>query len=145
MLTNHDRVPLQNHRVTFQKITSPKLKMLGPLCYQIDKIYSFVNHNENEKKCVWLNNRHKKSQRNHMNRIFYKNILRSIDLSILASYEMQCHELLCVFGDCYASGTQDAEVTKLKLWLTFFRTVGQTRNETLLGVFSQTVQDSPME
>ena len=40
--------------------------MLGPLCYQIDKIYSFVNHNENKKKCVWLNNRHKKSQRNHM-------------------------------------------------------------------------------
>ena len=26
---------------------SPKLKMLGPLCDQIDKIYSFVNQNEN--------------------------------------------------------------------------------------------------
>ena len=24
-----------------------------------------------------------------------------------------CHELLCIFGDFYASGTQDAELTKL--------------------------------
>ena len=72
--------------------------MLGPLCDQIDKIYSFVNHNENEKKCVWLNNRHKKSQRNHMNRIFYKNILRSIDLSIFASYEMHAMNFVCLWG-----------------------------------------------
>ena len=30
-----------------QKTISPKLKILGPLCDQIDKIYSFVNHTEN--------------------------------------------------------------------------------------------------
>ena len=46
-----------------------------------------------------------------MNRIFCKNIFRSIyiDLCILRD---ACDELFCVFGDFYASGTQDTEVTK---------------------------------
>ena len=94
--------------------------MLGPLCYQIDKIYSFVNHNENEKKCVWLNNRHKKSQINLMNRIIlqkHSQINWSINIYILRN---ACHELLCVFGDCYASGTQDAEVKKITAMVDVF-------------------------
>ena len=33
----------------------------------------------------------------------------SIDLCILRD---ACHELFCVFGDFYASGRQDAEITK---------------------------------
>ena len=37
-----------------------------------------------------------------------------IDLSInLCVPRDTCHELFCVFGDFYASGTHDAEVTKL--------------------------------
>ena len=34
---------------------------------------------------------------------------RSIDLCVLRD---ACHELFCVFGDFYTSGTQDTEVTK---------------------------------
>ena len=34
---------------------------------------------------------------------------RSIDLCIIRN---ACHELFCVFGDFYASGTQDAEVKR---------------------------------
>ena len=34
---------------------------------------------------------------------------RSIDLCVLQD---ACHELFCVFGDFYGSGTQDTEVTK---------------------------------
>ena len=34
---------------------------------------------------------------------------RLIDLCILRD---ACHELFCIFGDFYASGMQDAEVTK---------------------------------
>ena len=34
---------------------------------------------------------------------------QSIDLCVLHG---KCNELFCVFGDFYASGTQDAEVTK---------------------------------
>ena len=34
---------------------------------------------------------------------------RSIDLCVLRD---ACHELFCVLGDFYVSGTQDAEVTK---------------------------------
>ena len=40
---------------------------------------------------------------------------RSIDLCIIRN---GCHELFCVFGDFYASGTQDAEVKRSLLsWL----------------------------
>ena len=31
-----------------------------------------------------------------------------------------CHELLCVFGDCYASGMQDAEVKKITAMVDVF-------------------------
>ena len=48
-------------------------------------------------------------QQQPQNRIFYKNIFRSIDFCVLRDAR---HELFCVFGDFYASGTQDAEVTK---------------------------------
>ena len=34
---------------------------------------------------------------------------QSIDLCILRD---ACHELFCIFGDFYTTGTQDAEVTK---------------------------------
>ena len=112
-LVNKSWVPLQNHWLPFQKITSPTLKMLGPLCDQIVKIYSFVNHTENQKKYAWLNNRHKNSHRNHTNRIClqkHPQIDQLINICILRD---ACHELLCIFGDFYASGTQDAELTKL--------------------------------
>ena len=73
--------------------------MLGPLCEQTDKRYSFVKYNEDY---ALLNNNY----RNHTNKIFYKNIFRSIDQSIdLCVILDACHELLCVFRDFYASGT----------------------------------------
>ena len=100
-------VLVQNHWVPVKKTFSPKLKMLGPPCGQTDKRYSFVKHNKDLKKYASLNNSH----RNHMNRIFYKNIFRLIDRSIFASYGTCA---MNVFRDFYALGMQDAEVTK---WL----------------------------
>ena len=97
-------VPLQSHWVT-----SPNLKMPWPLCDQTEKRYSFVKHNKDQKKYLSLNNSHMNSHRNHTDRIFYKNVFRSIDLYVLQD---SCNELLWVFGDFYASGVQDAEVTK---------------------------------
>ena len=48
---------------------------------------------------------------------FFKNIFRWIDLCVLQDAST---ELFCVFGDFYASGTHDAEVTKsLTFVLTF--------------------------
>ena len=57
-----------------------------------------------------LNNNHKNSHRNHSNRIFYKNIFRSID--DLCVPQEACHELFRVFGTFYASRTQDTGITK---------------------------------
>ena len=88
---------------------SPNLKMPWPLCDQTDKRYSFVKRNKDRKKYVSLNNLHMNSHRNHTDRMFYKNILRSIDLCVLQD---SCNELLWVFGDFYMSGVQDAEITK---------------------------------
>ena len=71
-----------------------------------------------KKKYASLKSSHKDSHRNHANRIFYKKIFRSIDLFVLRD---ACHEPLCVFGDFYASGTQDAEATKsLPFLCTYF-------------------------
>ena len=77
----------------------------------------------------------------------YPQINQSINQSIFASYWMHAMNFCVSLEIVMHQGrrTQDAEVTKLLLWLTSFRTVGQTRNETLLVVFSQTVQDSPVE
>ena len=88
---------------------SPNLKMPWPLCDQTDKRYSFVKRNKDWKKYVSLNNLHMNSHRNHTDRMFYKNILRSINLCVLQD---SCNELLWVFGDFYVSGVQDAEITK---------------------------------
>ena len=78
-------MPLQNHRVPVQKTISPNLKMLGPLCDQVDKGYSFVKHNKVLKNYASFNNGQKNSHRNHTNRISYKKHLQ-IDQLIFASY-----------------------------------------------------------
>ena len=53
---------------------------------------------------------HNNCHSNYTNRIFLqRHMFRSIDLYVLRD---ACHELFCVFKDFYASGTQDAEVTK---------------------------------
>ena len=104
-------VPFQNHWVTVKRKNKSylDLKMPWPLCDQTDKRYSFVKCNKDRKKYVSLNNLHMSSHRNHTDRMFYKNILRSIDLCVLQD---SCNELLWVFGDFYVSGVQDAEITK---------------------------------
>ena len=84
-LVNKSWVPLQNHRVPVQKTISPNLKMLGPLCDQVDKGYSFVKHNKVLKNYASFNNGQKNSHRNHTNRISYKKHLQ-IDQLIFASY-----------------------------------------------------------
>ena len=84
-------------------------KCLGLYVTRQKKRYSFVKHNKDQKKYLSLNNSHMNSHRNHTDRIFYKNVFRSIDLCVLQD---SCNELLWVFGDFYASGVQDAEVTK---------------------------------
>ena len=64
-----------------------------------------------QSKYTSLNNSH----RNHTKRIFYKKTSnRSIVLCILMD---ACHESFCFFGDFYASGMWDAEVTKSLLIL----------------------------
>ena len=59
--------------------------MLGPLCDQVDKRYSFVKHNKVLKNYASFNNGQKSSHRNHMNRISYKKHLQ-IDQLIFVSY-----------------------------------------------------------
>ena len=106
-LVNKSWATVQNHWVPVQNTKSPELKMLGPFCDQTDKKIFFCKAQPRLKKYASLNNSHKNSHRNHTNRIFYENI---IDLCIPRD---ACQELLCVFGDdFYASGMQDAEVTK---------------------------------
>ena len=78
-------MPLQNHRVPVQKTVSPNLKMLGPLCDQVDKGYYFVKNNKVLKNYASFNNGQKNSHRNHTNRISYKKHLQ-IDQLIFASY-----------------------------------------------------------
>ena len=58
----------------------------------------------------------KNSHRNHTNWVFYQKKNLQIDRSFFAY-----HELFCVFGDFYASGTQDAKVTKSLLLRYQFR------------------------
>ena len=83
--------------------------MLGPLCDQVDKGYSFVKHNKVSRNYASFNNGHKNSHRNHTNRISY-NKHRQIDQLIFASYMALCHIRLCILGDFYASRMQDEEV-----------------------------------
>ena len=64
------------------------------LCDQTGKRHSFVKHNEEYEKYASLNNSH----RNHTNRIFYKNIFRSIDQSILASFRTHAMNLCASLG-----------------------------------------------
>ena len=67
---------------------------------------TYLKHKKDYNKYASLNNCH----RNHTNRIFYqKSSNQSIVFCVLHD---ACHELFCVFGDFYASGTHDAEVTK---------------------------------
>ena len=52
-----------------------------------------------------------KQQPQKLHDILPKNL--QIDRSFFTSYWTRaCHELFCVLADFYASGTQDAEVTK---------------------------------
>ena len=103
------RCRLRVSLLTQARLISTKLKILGPLCDQTDKTYSFEKHNKDYKKHASLNN----SRRNHTNGIFYENIFRSMDWSIdLWILRDACHELFCAFGDFYASVMQHAEITK---------------------------------
>ena len=121
-------VPVQNQWVLVQKTTSPKLKMIWPSCnqtvnlnkdskalyYRILKFkygLSISKHKKCSMKYASLNNSHNNCHSNYTNRLFLQNNCsdRLIDLCLLRD---ACHGLFCVFGDFYAPGTQDAEVTK---------------------------------
>ena len=138
-LVNKSWVPLQNHWLPFQKITSPTLKMLGPLCDQIVK-----PHWKLKEICVVKQQTQEQPQKSHEQDILQKH--PQIDWSIFA-YPTGCMpwtfvhlwRFLCIRD----TGCRVNKI--ILLWLTFCRTVGQTRNETLLVVFSQTVPDSPVE
>ena len=104
--------------------------MLGPLCnhsvdlrtdsktlyYSILKLKyspSISKHNKGWKKYALLNNGHNNCQRNYMNKLdISTDTLVQIDWSIFASYRMYVTNIIFVFGDFYASGTQDSEVKK---------------------------------
>ena len=76
---------------------------------------SIVKHKKEKKKFVSLNNSHNNSHRNHTNRTFFKNILRSINLSLHLTGRIP-QIILRLWGFLYASGMQDAEITKSLLY-----------------------------
>ena len=101
--------------------------MHGPLCNQTDNLktdsktlyYSMLKlkyspsifkHNKGYKKYALLNNSHNNCHRNYTNGIFLHYTHFQINCSLHPTGS--CHVLFCVFGDFYASGTQDVEVTK---------------------------------
>ena len=78
--------------------------MLGPLCDQEGKRYSF---NEHLKKYASLNNSHK----NRTNTIFYKNTDRSIDRLVFVSYGGHAKNFCASLGISMRQGRRiDAEV-----------------------------------
>ena len=122
------------HESQFTTIESQfKNKSPGSLCdhtvnLKIDSktLYCTVYWNENillllsstikeKKKFVSLNNCHKKSHRNHTKRTLFKNILRSINLSLHLTGRIP-QIILRLWGFLYASGMQDAEITKSLLY-----------------------------
>ena len=59
-----------------------------------------------------FNNSHNNFHRNYTNGMFLQiQKFRSIDRSLCPTGRIY-HELLCILGDFYVSGTQDAEATK---------------------------------
>ena len=76
---------------------------------------SIVKHNKGKKEICVINNSHKNSHRNHTKRTFLKNILRSINLSLHLTGRIP-QIILRLWGFLYASGMQDAEITKSLLY-----------------------------
>ena len=119
---------VKNNEFLSQK-RSPKLKMIGPLCkqqlfnpetdakplyYSLLKLkYSpsiYLKHKK-DKICIFL-----KTTATEIPRTGYYTKESSSNRSIvLCVLQDTFHELFCVFGDFYASGTQDAEETKSRL------------------------------
>ena len=112
---------VKNHEFLSQK-RSPKLKMLGPLCkqqlfnpetdakplyYSLLKLkYSpsiYLKHKK-DKICIFLKTTATEIPRTG----YYTKKSSSNRLIILCILQDTIHELFCLFGDFYASGTQDA-------------------------------------
>ena len=87
------------------------MKMLGPLCDQVDKGYSFVKHNKVLKNYASFNNGQKNSHRNHTNRISYKKHLQ-IDQLIFASYMGRMPYTFVHFGGFLCIKDAGCRVTK---------------------------------
>ena len=82
---------------------------------------SIVKHNKEKKKFVSLNNSNKNSHRNHTNRTFFKNILRSINRSLRLT-ECMPQIILCLWGFlCIRdAGCRGNKITALSNHLIFF-------------------------
>lgn len=84
---------------------------------------SILIHNKGWKKYASLNNSRDKCHRNYTNRLDMSTNTRiQINRSIFCVLRAACDELFCAFKDFYASGMQDAELTKSlhkqrQLWL----------------------------
>ena len=91
--------------------------MLGPLCYQTYKIMFCKVQRRLKEICVVKQQPQEQPQKSYEQDILQKHL--RVDRS-LSPIRDACHDfviLLCVFGHVYASGTQDAEVTKsLAIW-----------------------------
>ena len=100
LVKNHESLSITNEP-QYKKTGSPKLKMVRRLCNQTVDL-------ETDAKTLYLQFT---DRRNHMNRILYqkKSFNQSIILCVLWDAR---YELFCIFWNLYASGTQDAEVTK---------------------------------
>ena len=85
--------------------------MLGPLCDQVDKGYSFVKQNKVLKNYALFNNGQKNSHRNHTNRISYKKHL-PIDQLIFASYMGRMPYKFVHFGGFLCIKDAGCRVTK---------------------------------
>ena len=81
---------------------------------------SIVKHKKEKKKFVSLNNSHNNSHRNHTNRTFFKNILRTINLSLRLTGHIR-QIILCLWGFLCVrdAGCRDNKITALSNHLIF--------------------------
>ena len=122
---------LYNHTVNLK--TDSKTLYYSLLNYEYTP--SIVKHNKEKKKFVSLNNNHKNNHRNHTNRTFFKNILRSIDLSLrLTGCIPQI--ILCLWGFlCIKdAGCRGDKITALSIHLIFSTTQKSVQKKTQIRI-----------
>ena len=122
---------LYNHTVNLK--TDSKTLYYSLLNYEYTP--SIVKHNKEKKKFVSLNNNHKNNHRNHTNRTFFKNILRSINLSLRLTGRIP-QIILCLWGFlCIKdAGCRGDKITALSIHLIFSTTQKSVQKKTQIRI-----------